>query len=229
MHKNLQRCKNLSLEEKKSCSVLFEKYNIEQKIYLHIFLLIISFPPPFQSKFSMESLTKPELLMLFSILEGELEARDLVIDALKVLKVSSLTIIFMLLCVAVHLFYCLPPSRDQRQSRFQMENSALSPDCATEFQSGSFWPIVAFATTLHTSFFSLHESLQRRSLLSSVAILVAQNKNGWQQRSRIWCSGGLGGFPCDHWDFLSFFSLVWQYTGTHKSHVDQDRRSLRSL
>lgn len=36
-----------------------------------------------KSKFSMESLTKPELLMLFSILEGELEARDLVIDALK--------------------------------------------------------------------------------------------------------------------------------------------------
>lgn len=32
----------------------------------------------------MESMTKPELLMLFSILEGELEARDLVIDALKV-------------------------------------------------------------------------------------------------------------------------------------------------
>lgn len=60
----------------------------------------------------MESLTKPELLMLFSILEGELEARDLVIDALKVLKVSSITRIFMLLCVAVHLFYCLPPSRD---------------------------------------------------------------------------------------------------------------------
>uniref|UniRef100_A0A4W6EDS3 CTTNBP2 N-terminal like n=1 Tax=Lates calcarifer TaxID=8187 RepID=A0A4W6EDS3_LATCA len=36
-----------------------------------------------QSKLNMESLTKPELLMLFSILEGELEARDLVIDALK--------------------------------------------------------------------------------------------------------------------------------------------------
>uniref|UniRef100_A0A3P8WSK4 CTTNBP2 N-terminal like n=1 Tax=Cynoglossus semilaevis TaxID=244447 RepID=A0A3P8WSK4_CYNSE len=33
---------------------------------------------------NMESLTKPELLMLFSVLEGELEARDLVIDALKV-------------------------------------------------------------------------------------------------------------------------------------------------
>uniref|UniRef100_A0A8C2WEM9 CTTNBP2 N-terminal like n=1 Tax=Cyclopterus lumpus TaxID=8103 RepID=A0A8C2WEM9_CYCLU len=36
------------------------------------------------SKLNMESLTKPELLMLFSILEGELEARDMVIDALKV-------------------------------------------------------------------------------------------------------------------------------------------------
>ena len=39
---------------------------------------------PSQSNLNMESLTKPELLMLFSILEGELEARDLVIDALKV-------------------------------------------------------------------------------------------------------------------------------------------------
>ncbi|XP_061641396.1 CTTNBP2 N-terminal-like protein isoform X1 [Phyllopteryx taeniolatus] len=36
-----------------------------------------------KSKLNMESLTKPELLMLFSILEGELEARDMVIDALK--------------------------------------------------------------------------------------------------------------------------------------------------
>ncbi|XP_068170402.1 LOW QUALITY PROTEIN: CTTNBP2 N-terminal-like protein [Antennarius striatus] len=36
-----------------------------------------------KSKLNMESLTKQELLMLFSILEGELEARDLVIDALK--------------------------------------------------------------------------------------------------------------------------------------------------
>ncbi|KAK5872180.1 hypothetical protein PBY51_012904 [Eleginops maclovinus] len=36
-----------------------------------------------KSKLNMDSLTKPELLMLFSILEGELEARDLVIDALK--------------------------------------------------------------------------------------------------------------------------------------------------
>ena len=33
---------------------------------------------------NMETLSKPELLTLFSILEGELEARDLVIDALKV-------------------------------------------------------------------------------------------------------------------------------------------------
>jgi hypothetical protein len=32
----------------------------------------------------MESLSKPELLMLFSVLEGELEARDLVIEALRV-------------------------------------------------------------------------------------------------------------------------------------------------
>lgn len=39
---------------------------------------------PSQSKLNMESLSKPELLMLFSILEGELEARDLVIEALKV-------------------------------------------------------------------------------------------------------------------------------------------------
>ncbi|XP_060899266.1 CTTNBP2 N-terminal-like protein [Labrus mixtus] len=36
-----------------------------------------------KSKLNMDSLTKPELLMLFSILEGELEARDVVIDALK--------------------------------------------------------------------------------------------------------------------------------------------------
>nr|XP_019952415.1 PREDICTED: CTTNBP2 N-terminal-like protein isoform X1 [Paralichthys olivaceus] len=36
-----------------------------------------------KSKLNMESLSKSELLMLFSILEGELEARDLVIDALK--------------------------------------------------------------------------------------------------------------------------------------------------
>uniref|UniRef100_A0A3B4AXI5 Cortactin-binding protein-2 N-terminal domain-containing protein n=1 Tax=Periophthalmus magnuspinnatus TaxID=409849 RepID=A0A3B4AXI5_9GOBI len=37
----------------------------------------------FQSKLNMERLSKPELLMLFSVLEGELEARDLVIEALK--------------------------------------------------------------------------------------------------------------------------------------------------
>uniref|UniRef100_A0A1A8J0P7 CTTNBP2 N-terminal like n=1 Tax=Nothobranchius kuhntae TaxID=321403 RepID=A0A1A8J0P7_NOTKU len=36
-----------------------------------------------KSKLNMESLTKPEQLMLFSILEGELEARDVVIEALK--------------------------------------------------------------------------------------------------------------------------------------------------
>ncbi|XP_037535379.1 CTTNBP2 N-terminal-like protein [Nematolebias whitei] len=36
-----------------------------------------------KSKLNMETLTKPELLMLFSTLEGELEARDVVIEALK--------------------------------------------------------------------------------------------------------------------------------------------------
>ncbi|XP_077581626.1 LOW QUALITY PROTEIN: CTTNBP2 N-terminal-like protein [Stigmatopora nigra] len=36
-----------------------------------------------KSELNMESLSKQELLMLFSILEGELEARDMVIDALK--------------------------------------------------------------------------------------------------------------------------------------------------
>lgn len=35
---------------------------------------------------NLEKLSKPELLTLFSILEGELEARDLVIEALKVWK-----------------------------------------------------------------------------------------------------------------------------------------------
>lgn len=35
---------------------------------------------------NLEKLSKPELLTLFSILEGELEARDLVIEALKVLR-----------------------------------------------------------------------------------------------------------------------------------------------
>uniref|UniRef100_A0A4W5P0X9 CTTNBP2 N-terminal like n=1 Tax=Hucho hucho TaxID=62062 RepID=A0A4W5P0X9_9TELE len=36
-----------------------------------------------ESQMNMESLSKPELLMLFSVLEGELEARDLVIEALR--------------------------------------------------------------------------------------------------------------------------------------------------
>uniref|UniRef100_A0A3B3DPM4 CTTNBP2 N-terminal like a n=2 Tax=Oryzias melastigma TaxID=30732 RepID=A0A3B3DPM4_ORYME len=36
-----------------------------------------------KSQLNMENLSKPELLRLFSILEGELEARDLVIEALK--------------------------------------------------------------------------------------------------------------------------------------------------
>ncbi|XP_071018223.1 CTTNBP2 N-terminal-like protein isoform X1 [Oncorhynchus clarkii lewisi] len=38
-----------------------------------------------EPQMNMESLSKPELLMLFSVLEGELEARDLVIEALRVI------------------------------------------------------------------------------------------------------------------------------------------------
>lgn len=40
----------------------------------------------------MENLSKSELLMLFCILEGELEARDLVIDALKVLRTLKINV-----------------------------------------------------------------------------------------------------------------------------------------
>lgn len=56
------------------------------RMYIEWRHLICSLSPSLSSqpKLNMESLTKPELLMLFSILEGELEARDLVIDALKV-------------------------------------------------------------------------------------------------------------------------------------------------
>ncbi|XP_006628428.3 CTTNBP2 N-terminal-like protein isoform X1 [Lepisosteus oculatus] len=36
-----------------------------------------------ESRMNMDNLSKPELLMLFSVLEGELEARDLVIEALR--------------------------------------------------------------------------------------------------------------------------------------------------
>lgn len=39
----------------------------------------------FQKKeFDVDNLSKPELRMLLSIMEGELEARDLVIEALRV-------------------------------------------------------------------------------------------------------------------------------------------------
>lgn len=51
---------------------------------------------PLQSKLNMESLSKPELLMLFSILEGELEARDLVIEALKVPVIRAGNVVVLL-------------------------------------------------------------------------------------------------------------------------------------
>lgn len=40
-------------------------------------------------RMNLEKLSKPELLTLFSILEGELEARDLVIEALKVCSLKK--------------------------------------------------------------------------------------------------------------------------------------------
>lgn len=51
---------------------------------------------PSQSKLNMESMSKPELLMLFSILEGELEARDLVIEALKVPVIRAGNVVVLL-------------------------------------------------------------------------------------------------------------------------------------
>lgn len=59
-------------------------------------LLMILTPSLFVSplqkcEFNMDNLSKPELLTLLSIMEGELEARDLVIEALRVSPNSALT------------------------------------------------------------------------------------------------------------------------------------------
>lgn len=112
--------------------------------------------------------------MLFSILEGELEARDLVIDALKVLKFSSITLTFVPLRLAVglsqvcHLTETVFRQKTALRHQIELQNFKLDLSAALE----------PFATALHASFFSLHESPQDWSLLTGAAILVAHNKNG---------------------------------------------------
>lgn len=75
-----------------------------------VYFFIHSFAPHYllffsqEPRLNVETLSKRDVLLLFSVLEGELEARDFVIQALKVCPVSSLlTIVFLQ-------FLCKQPS-----------------------------------------------------------------------------------------------------------------------
>lgn len=55
----------------------------------HLFIFILQ-----KREFDVDSLSKSELRMLLSILEGELEARDLVIEALRVCHLFIIDTLF---------------------------------------------------------------------------------------------------------------------------------------
>lgn len=71
-----------------------------------------------QSQLNMENLSKPELLKLFSILEGELEARDLVIEALKVHTTLAGDLLFLVWCSSALLW-----KHQQKSFSFTVDDS----------------------------------------------------------------------------------------------------------